>query len=63
MTMQIIALIFVVLSFTALFAWVFWPSNRDRLEAKGQLALDADDSALATATSNFHSQPRQGEQS
>lgn len=63
MTMQIIALIFVVLSFTALFAWVFWPSNRDRLEAQGHLALDVEDSALATSPSNPHSRPKQGEQS
>ncbi len=43
MSSQIIALIFVVLSFTVLFTWVFWPSNRERLEAHGQLALDPED--------------------
>ena len=40
MTLQIFSLICVVIIFTGLFAWVFWPSNRDRLEAKGLLALD-----------------------
>ena len=40
MSMQILALIVVVLAFTALFVWVFLPSNRARFEAHGELILD-----------------------
>ena len=43
MSSQIFALIFVVLSFTLLFTWVFWPSNRARFEAQGKMILDADE--------------------
>ena len=43
MSMQILALIFVVLSFTALFVWVFLPRNRARFEAHGELILDKQD--------------------
>lgn len=40
MSIQILALIVVVLVFTALFVWVFLPSNRSRFEAHGELILD-----------------------
>ena len=54
MSMQILALIIVVLSFTALFVWVFLPRNRARFEAHGKQILDTRD----------HVRPeRQGEQS
>jgi cbb3-type cytochrome oxidase subunit 3 len=43
MNSQIVALIFVVLSFALLFTWVFWPSNKARFEAQGQMVLDRDD--------------------
>jgi len=40
MTTQIFALILVVLSFAALFAWAYWPGNKARFEAHGRLILD-----------------------
>lgn len=42
MTPQIIALIVVVISFTLLFTWIFWPGNKQRLEGLGRSALDLD---------------------
>jgi cbb3-type cytochrome oxidase subunit 3 len=44
MTGQIIALIVVVMSFTLLVTWVFWPGNKQRLEGLGRAALDLDSS-------------------
>ncbi len=45
MSMQIMALIIVVLSFTALFVWVFLPRNRARFEAHARQILDTQDHA------------------
>ena len=43
MDIRIIALLVVVCGFALLTAWVFWPSNKARLEAHGRLILDASD--------------------
>ena len=45
MDFRILSLIFVVLAFTVLFAWVFAPRNKERLEAQGRtpLADEGDD--------------------
>ena len=48
MSTQIIALIFVVFSFTLLFAWAFWPANKARFEAQARLALDSENTSVAT---------------
>jgi len=47
MSTPIIGLIIVTLSFAVLFAWVFWPSNRERFESHGKLILDSDDAEPA----------------
>ena len=49
MSTQIIALIVVVLSFSVLFAWVFWPSNRERFENLGKLILDSEEDEAGSA--------------
>jgi cbb3-type cytochrome oxidase subunit 3 len=38
--MKLFALLLVVVCFAWLVLWVFWPSNRARLEAHGSIALD-----------------------
>lgn len=48
MTIQIFALILVVASFAALFAWAFWPGNKARFEAQGKLVLDSEQTPQAT---------------
>ncbi len=40
MSAQIFALIVVVIIFTLLFAWVFWPGNRERFENQGRSIID-----------------------
>ncbi len=40
MDIRILSLIFVVLAFTVLFAWVFAPKNKERLEAQGRMPLE-----------------------
>ena len=42
MTLQILALLIVVVSFTALVAWVYAPRNADRMNEASRLALDED---------------------
>ena len=39
---QIVALLIVVLGFTLLVAWVYWPSNRERLESYGSEIIDSE---------------------
>ncbi|XOV83354.1 MAG: cbb3-type cytochrome oxidase subunit 3 [bacterium] len=43
MNMQIVALIFVVTSFSLLFFWVYKPSNRSRFESLGRSIMDDND--------------------
>ena len=43
MSMQILALIVMVISFTLLFVWVYLPSNRSRFEDQAKLILESDD--------------------
>jgi cbb3-type cytochrome oxidase subunit 3 len=40
MTATLFSLIAVTIGFTALLAWVYWPSRRNRLEALGQIPLE-----------------------
>ncbi len=42
MNMQIVALIFMVASFSLLFFWVYKPSNRSRFESQGRSIMDDD---------------------
>jgi cbb3-type cytochrome oxidase subunit 3 len=42
MNATLISLIAVTIGFTALVAWVYWPSRRNRLEALGEIPLDSD---------------------
>ena len=39
MTATLLSLIAVTVGFTALVAWVYWPSRRSRLESLGQIPL------------------------
>ena len=43
MSMQILALIVMVISFTLLFVWVYLPGNRSRFEDQAKLILEPDD--------------------
>ncbi len=40
MSINILSLIVVMCGFFALLLWVYWPSNKDRLEAHGRLPLE-----------------------
>ncbi len=40
MSMNTLSLIAVVCGFSALVLWVYWPSNKERLEARGRLPLE-----------------------
>ena len=40
MSGTIFSLIAVVVGFCALVAWVYWPSNKERIEARGRIPLD-----------------------
>lgn len=42
MDTRILALMIVVIGFAVLAAWVFWPKNRERLEAHGRIVLDSE---------------------
>ncbi len=42
MSMQIVALIFMVASFSLLFFWVYKPSNRSRFESLGRSIMEDD---------------------
>lgn len=40
MTLQIVGLVVMVVSFTLLVGWVYWPANKARFDASARLALD-----------------------
>ena len=42
MTATLISLIAVTVGFAALVAWVYWPSRKSRLEALGEIPLEAE---------------------
>ena len=43
MSPLIFSLIVVVVAFSALVAWVYWPTNKARFEARGRIPLDDQD--------------------
>jgi cbb3-type cytochrome oxidase subunit 3 len=48
MTATLFSLIAVTVGFTALIAWVYWPSRKDRLEALGEIPLESESEAGET---------------
>ncbi len=45
MSPTLFSLIAVTVGFSALVAWVYWPSHKSRLEALGQIPLDTETEA------------------
>ncbi|MGD8418491.1 MAG: cbb3-type cytochrome c oxidase subunit 3 [Pseudomonadales bacterium] len=52
MTAPIISLVSVVVGFTALVLWVYWPSRRNKLEALGRIPFDNDQPEKETEKPN-----------
>jgi len=54
MNLQIAGLIFVVILFTCLFSWAFWPGNRSRFQANAESILDTESTSMTRGKQHDH---------
>lgn len=54
MNLQIAGLIFVVILFSCLFTWAFWPGNRRRFQANAESILDTEPSSNTRENQHEH---------